>query len=187
MSLRKINKNISVALVANFVVAGIGTSNSVFADQKENLNEYSKKVESALSDREETNRIDESGEKTSEFEEKEKFVRALLSREDGLELGAKDLKTQLTVTYFYGMLCERINSSKDSKKQMEDLYKLKKEVELYLNALYKRKIELEEKEKKERQKSKFSFLSWIAYFFGRKSEEKGSSEELGGSKEPGKA
>ena len=48
MSLRKINKNISVALVANFVVAGIGTSNSVFADQKENLNEYSKKVESAL-------------------------------------------------------------------------------------------------------------------------------------------
>ena len=187
MSLRKINKNISAVLVANFVVASIGTSGSVFANPKENSNEYSKKVESAPPNSEGTNRMNDPDEKTSEFEEKEKFVRALLRKKDGLELDAKDLKTQLTVTYFYGMLCERINSSKDSKKQMEDLYKLKKEVELYLNALYKRKIELEEKEKKERQKSKFSFLSWIAYFFGRKSEEKGSSEELGGSKEPGKA
>lgn len=180
MSLRKINKNISVALVANFVVAGIGTSNSVFADQKENLNEYSKKVESALSDREETNRIDESSEKTSEFEEKEKFVRSLLRRKNGLQLGAKDIRTQLTVTYFFGMLKERNRNDKLSGKQInEGLHELEKEVELYLDSLYKYKIKLEEEEEEKKKASNFSLWSWIANLVGLKREDKGGSEETG--------
>ena len=183
MSLRKISKNISAVMVANFVVAGIGTSNSVFAGQEEGLNKYPKRVEAASSGGKETvNRTDDFKEKASEFEKVEQFVRSLLNKRSCLDLGAKDASIQLTVTYFYGMLRERNNSSKGSKQRREDLYELEKEVKLYLDSLYKYKLQLEKEEEEKRKASEFNLWSWIANLIGIKSHDKGDIEKIEGNK-----
>ena len=167
MPLRKINKNISAVLAANFVVAGIGTSSSVFADKEENLKGTVKKDSSAKLTNEEI----------GEFEEKEKFVRSLLKNKNCLQLGAKDARTQLTVTYFFGMLKERNRNNRRSREHIgKDLNKLEEEVKLYLDSLYKYKIKLEEEEEKKRKASNFSLWSWIAQLLGSKSEKLDSSK-----------
>ena len=188
MSLRKINKNISAVLAANFVVAGFSTSSSVFAGKEKNLKEIVKKDSSAeLANEKIIGKIRDANEETDEFEEKEKFVRSLLKNKNCLQLGAKDTRTQWTVAYFFGMLKERNLNNRRSKKHVDkNLHELEKEVKLYLDSLYKYKIKLEEEEEKKRKASNFSLWSWIAQLLGSKSEENGESEKLEGNKDSNK-